>query len=209
MFLFGFITYRCLCVRYGFLAGRLALNRSWLSRLRTVTADVLMTRTCWSRIDDARRLRMASLLERRPSLGVDIRGLPLRCASFTSSGFKRCLLRMFNTVLIDVSKVRAIATPLIPAGCMLMTRHLCPTVVRPMSISYSRISVQYLMSCGRHRYFIWLWDLDVSFAAHFSNLPYLRQSLSRNAITKFTKFAVYIIKHYILMHTYNFLSCFM
>ena len=135
----------------------------------------------WIRIYDTRRLWMASLLNPRSSLGVDIRGLPLRRASFMSSGF----VRMFDTVLVDMSKVRAIATPLIPAWCMPMTHHICPTVVRPISISHSRISVQYLMSCGRHRYFIWSWDLDVSFAVHFSNLPYFRQSLSRNALTKF------------------------
>ena len=67
----------------------------------------------------------------------------------------------------------------------LMTRHLCSKVVRHITGSYLPILMQFLMSFGRHSYFICLWHLHLSFAARFSNMPYFRQSLSRNAITKF------------------------
>ena len=54
------------------------------------------------------------------------------------------------------------------------------------------------MSCGRHWYFFCTWHLHLIFVARFSNMPYFRQSLSRNAITKFYQIW-YIAKYCVFM----------
>ena len=90
----------------------------------------------------------------------------LRWASLTSSGFKRCLLIISDTVLLGIANAREMFTALIPAWCIPITLHLWPTVVRTITVSLSVAPT-------------------VSFAARFSVIPEFKQSLSRNAFTKF------------------------
>ena len=58
-------------------------------------------------------------------------------------------------------------------------------------------SLQSLVSCDRHYYCICMWYPDHSFAVRFSNMPYLRQSLSLNAIIKFHQIWDIYSKHFI------------
>ena len=65
--------------------------------------------------------------------------------------------------------------------------------------------MQFLVSCGRHSFFIFMWPLHLSFAARFSNMPCFRQSLSRNAITKFHQ--MWYIYIYIYSKTLSIDAC--
>ena len=86
-----------------------------------------------------------------------------------------------------------------------MTLYICSTVVRHFTVPWQPIVVQFLMSRGRQWYLFYMWHLHFSFAARFSNMPYFRQLLSRNGITKFYEIW-YVYRKKFRIYAYNFSS---